>query len=391
LLIWEIDDFMTLKLTNKQRVLNIFAKKKIDRVVYSPRLYYWYFGNRLFMKRNIEKYLQTKIPERFLKKSQLELYDLLGASPRYTLETLYLPLIDFKINPEANIQTITKPGSKKGESITKYKTPLGELTQKIAIGGGLSGHYTEFPVKTVEDMKIMKYILENTVCHFLEANYQKAEEQIGERGVVCTYIESSPYQRLVKTTIGFVRTVSLLKRKTNETENFISFLEDWDNQMYNEIINSPIDIINFGENIDGNLSPPPYFERYLIPYYEKRVKELHKAGKYCHIHMDGSLKDLLPYLADLPFDGLEALTPKPQGDVSLEELKDAIGNKIFLDGIPSILFLPQYSNDYVREYTQKVLEMFSPNLILGVSDELSPNGDIRKIEMIAEIVKKFEP
>jgi hypothetical protein len=121
------------------------------------------------------------------------------------------------------------------------------------------------------------------------------------------------------------------------------------------------------------------------------VKELHKAGKYCHIHMDGSLKDLLPYLSDLPFDGLEALTPKPQGDVSLEELKDAIGNKIFLDGIPSILFLPQYSNDYVREYTQKVLEMFSPNLILGVSDELSPNGDIRKIEMIAEIVKKFEP
>ena len=107
--------------------------------------------------------------------------------------------------------------------------------------------------------------------------------------------------------------------------------------------------------------------------------------------MDGSLKDLLPYFSNLPFDGLEALTPQPQGDVSLEELKDAIGDKIFLDGIPSILFLPEYSNNYVLEYTYKVLNLFSPNLILGVSDELPPNGDICKVEMIAKIIKNFTP
>jgi hypothetical protein len=107
--------------------------------------------------------------------------------------------------------------------------------------------------------------------------------------------------------------------------------------------------------------------------------------------MDGSLKDLLPYFKELPFDGLEALTAHPQGDVTLEEIKNAIGEKVYLDGIPSILFLPQYTNEYVKKYTQKVLDLFSPNLILGVSDELSPNGDIRKIEMISEIVQDFEP
>ena len=382
---------MTLKLTNKQRVLNTFAKKKIDRVVFSPRLYYWYFGNKLYLKRNVEKYLQTEIPERFLRKSQLEIYEFLGASPRYTLETLYLPMIEFNINSNADIQIINQMGSKPGETITKYKTPLGDLTQKIAIGVGLAGHYTEFPVKTVEDIKIMRYILENTECVYLSENYKKAEDQLGDSGVVCTYIESSPYQRLVKTTFGFVRTVMLLKRNPNEVENFMMFLEDWDDRMYDLIAKSPIKIINFGENIDANLSPPPQFEKYLIPYYKKRVNQLHRAGKYCHIHIDGSLRTLLPYLGDLPFDGLEALTPKPQGDVTLEEIKEAIGDKIFLDGVPSILFLPEYSDNYVREYTQRVLEMFSPNLILGVSDELSPNGDIRKVEMIAEMVKTFIP
>jgi hypothetical protein len=275
--------------------------------------------------------------------------------------------------------------------MTKYKTPLGNLTESIAIGGGLGGHYTEFPIKTIEDMKIMRYILENSKVRFLENNYLKAEEQLGDLGVVSTYLYSSPYQRLVKTTMGFVRTVIFLKRKPDEMEKFMLFLEEWDDNMYDIIVNSPLKIINFGENIDANLSPPPQFEKYLIPYYEKRVKQLHQAGKFCHIHMDGSLRDLLPYLADLPFDGLEALTAKPQGDVSLEELKASIGDKVLLDGVPSILFLPEYSNEYLREYTQKVLEMFSPNLILGVSDELSPNGQIRKIEMIADIAKNFEP
>ena len=381
---------MSSNLSNKEGILNTFAKKKIDRIVFSPRIYYWYLGNRLFKKGKHIKQLKDKIPERFLKKSQLDIYKMLGASPRYSEETLYLPLIDTRINPEAKIEITTQRGNKKDETITKYKTPLGNLTEAIAVGGGLGGHYTEFPVKSVGDMKIMQYILENTEFRFLQKNFIRAEKQIKDLGVVSTYLFSSPYQRLVKITMGFVRTVIFLKRHPNEMEKFISFLEEWDDQMYDSIAESPLKVINFGENIDADLSPPPQFEKYLMPYFKRRVKQLHQAGKYCHIHMDGSLKDLLPLLADLPFDGLEALTPKPQGDVTLEELKDSIGDKVLLDGIPSILFLPEYSNEYLREYTQKVLEIFSPNLILGVSDELSPNGDICKVEMIAEMVKKFE-
>ena len=381
---------MSSNLSNKEGILNTFAKKKIDKIVFSPRIYYWYLGNRLFKKGKHIKTLKDKIPERFLKKSQLEIYKMLGASPRYSEETLYLPLIDTRINPEAKIEITTQRGNKKDETITKYKTPFGNLTEAIAVGGGLGGHYTEFPVKSVGDMKIMQYILENTEFRFLQKNFIRAEKQIKDLGVVSTYLFSSPYQRLVKITMGFVRTVIFLKRYPNEMEKFISFLEEWDDQMYDSIAESPLKVINFGENIDADLSPPPQFEKYLMPYFKRRVKQLHQAGKYCHIHMDGSLKDLLPLLADLPFDGLEALTPKPQGDVTLEELKDSIGDKVLLDGIPSILFLPEYSNEYLREYTQKVLEIFSPNLILGVSDELSPNGDICKVEMIAEMVKKFE-
>lgn len=375
------------KMTLRQEVLKTFSKEEVHDIVFSPRLYYWYLRNKIYSKRR-KNYSMT-IPHQYYGKSQLDIYRELRISPRYSEETLYLPLYNRIIDPNSNIDISRETGSKKGESIIIHKTPLGKLKQVESIGGGLGGHITEYPIKNLADIKSMQYILENTNVSFSINNFQLADKQFGDICVTSTYLLKSPYQKLVTEYMGFTRTILFLKRYPSQVENFMKFLEDWDDQMYNQISNSPIQIVNFGENLDSNLSPPHYFEKYLIPYYEKRVNQLHRKGKYCHIHIDGSLRDFLPYFEYLPFDGFEALTAKPQGDVSLEDLKDAIGNKILLDGIPSILFLPEYSDDYLKEYTQKVLELFSPNLILGVSDELSPNGDIRKIEKISEIVKNF--
>jgi hypothetical protein len=374
-------------MTLQQEILKTFSKKNTHKIVFSPRLYYWYFGNKIYSKQ--KKNYSKAIPTHYYGKNQIDIYKELGISPRYSEETLYLPLSYEKIDPLSHIKAKREPGTKKGETITIHKTPHGILKQVESIGGGLGGHKTEYPIKTMDDIKVLRYILKNTKFYFSRKNFELADKQFEHTGVTSTYLSKSPYQKLVTEYMGFTKTILFLKRYPSQVENFMMFLEEWDNQMYDQISNSPLKIVNFGENIDSNLSPPHYFEKYLIPYYEKRVNQLHRAGKYCHIHIDGSLRDLLPFLEQLPFDGLEALTPKPQGDVSMEEIKDAIGEKILLDGIPSILFLPEYSGKYLIKYTKNVLKLFSPHLILGVSDELSPNGDIRKIEKISEIVNNF--
>lgn len=377
---------MTKELTLRQRVLNTFAHKKVDRLVFSPRLYYWYNGNKLYFRPKTDKKCYAKIPPQFLRKSQRAIYDYLGASPRYVLESYYIPFIWKRPKLKSGVKIRLARGSTKGERFTYYKTPIGKL-RKVTKGG----HITEYPLKTLKDIRVMKYILNHSKFEFFYPLFKYAKKKLGDRGVICTYFYRSPYMRLILEYMGYSKTIIYLKKYPSQMENFLSFIDEWNDKMFEILCRSPIKIFNFGENIDANLAPPKYFEKYLIPYYEKRVKQFHRAGKYCHIHMDGSLKDLLPYLDLLPFDGLEALTARPQGDVTLEELQEAIGNKVYLDGIPSVIFLPHYSLRYVRDYTHKVLEMFSPNLILGVSDEMPPNGEIRKIEMIANLIKNFEP
>ena len=79
--------------TLRERVLNTFAKKKIDRVVFSPRLYYWYYGNSLWRRPLNDKNCGGIIPKYILKKGLLGIFDYLEASPRYVIENFYLPII----------------------------------------------------------------------------------------------------------------------------------------------------------------------------------------------------------------------------------------------------------------------------------------------------------
>ncbi len=384
-------------MSRKQRVLYTFEHKKVDHLAFSPRLYYWYGKNKAYLKpgwlhKRGKPACETEIPKQYFGKTQMQIFDLLGATPRYTWEAMGIPLTSFTLIPNLFKVHPWFHKQKNGAPVFTLKTKLGTLTQvNNPPGGGLGGFPSEYWVKSIEDLQVWKYILTDASFYVFSPFVRYAHWKLGDRGVVSGFALRSPYQRCILEIMGFHRAITFLRRYPREMEDFFAFLDEKDDQVYRKLARSSIPIINFGENIDAGLTPPRLFEKYCMPYYERRVKELHAAGKFCHIHMDGMLKDLLPYLNQLPFDGLEALTPAPAGDVTLEELKPAIGNKILLDGIPSTLFLPQYSMDFVREYTQKVLETFSPNLILGVSDEFPPNGDIRKIELIAQMVEQFNP
>ena len=149
-----------------------------------------------------------------------------------------------------------------------------------------------------------------------------------------------------------------------------------------------VKIINVGENLHQALLSPKYFEKYYLPYYEKRLTQLHEGGIYCHIHVDGDFHDFLPYLSKMSFDGYEALTPIPQGDVTLEEMRDAIGDKVLLDGIPGIYFMPNVPRAELMACVEKLYDYFYPRLVLGASDEVPQGCDsveaIERVKMVAK-------
>jgi hypothetical protein len=382
-------------MTQREAILRTFTGISPHRIVWQPRIYYWFYANGLRNKlpagysdrallddvyKNVQLY-DGSVPETFRNKSIIELYEELDASPRYPQEVLGIEIFQLKTDP-AKVRTVVE--SRAGQVTTIYETPRGTLREVTH-----HGYHSEFPVKSLREMITMAYVLDNTQFTFDHEAFKIADREFGDRGIVQSFYPRSPLQRLIISYMGFENTVYALSDNPREVHQFLEVIEEWDDKMYEVILNSPLQILNFGENIDANMDSPRLFKEYLLPYYTKRVEQIHRRGKFCHIHMDGALKPLLPFLTEAGFDGIEAATPLPQGDVTLEELKDSLGDRILLDGIPAVLFLPEYSKEELAEFACKVLEIFSPNLILGISDELPPGGDITKVALVSQIVSDY--
>lgn len=358
----------------KEAIIKVFEGKKPSVIPWQPRIYYWYNAN----------ITRKTIPERFKDKSMMEVYKELKISPRYISEVLNLNPIRMNFN-----KVEVKMNMEEDNIITILSTPLGELREvkKMNTEGG--HRIVEFFCKKIEHLKIIEYVIKNLSFHFDEDIYNQGLETFENWGVPQIYPpRRSPLQMLFLDFMGIEETIYALYDEKKKVEEFMKVCEETDEKLYEVLITSPLKIINFGENLDSQIISPSLFEKYLLPYYNKRCHKLHKAGKFCHIHIDGRLKGFLPYLSHLDFDGYEALTPAPQGDVELEEIKSAIGNKVLIDGIPAIMFLDEYSEEELLEFTNKVIKLFYPHLILGVSDELPPDAKIERVEMIGDYLFK---
>ena len=93
---------------------------------------------------------------------------------------------------------------------------------------------------------------------------------------------------------------------------------------------------------------------------------------------------------DCPSDGIEAAIPVLQRDVSLEEIKDALGDLILLDGIPTPYFLSERcSAEGLVEYVRQVVDLFRPRLTRGISEEIPPDGDIERVRLVGDLVQEL--
>ena len=120
------------------------------------------------------------------------------------------------------------------------------------------------------------------------------------------------------------------------------------------------------------------------------LAELHRQVVFVCSHWDGDTGPLLPYARETGLDGIEAITPWPQGDVTLEQIKKGLGDELFLlDGIPAIYFDDTFAVETLETCTRRLIELFAPKLVLGISDEISSTGDLERIRVVGEIVDEY--
>ena len=349
-------------MTLREMNLRVFRRQLLPRVFFQPRFEPWFAWNRQF----------ATLPEEIRHGDLRQAYDLLGASMR---------TVHYYTGQPKPIEWTCTGGLKvterrEGDRMRRrYDTPVGALFETERFTVDHTWRTMEFATKTIDDLPALLWLMEHHRPTFNVEHFMTGAAYLGDRGVPSFWVPKSPYLALAQQWMRYEDFVYALADYPRQMEDIFSVIDESYDELYEQLISSGLlQILNFGENVAAAYLSARYFERYLLPWYHKRSGQLRRAGIFTHIHIDGHFRPLLGYLADLPFDGLEALTPAPQGDVTIDEMHAHLGDKVLLDGIPAVLFLDHHRPEELHACVEKLVRLFHPRLVLGVSDELPEGG-----------------
>lgn len=362
-------------MNNRDRLLCALRGERTDRVPYFADLMYLYdslaIQNKLEDKyKGDQGYLQFYLD----KEVGICFYPPFLWKLRYTGGTEY------------------RETEKDGLRTMEFSTPLGNLksVQKY-LPSSFSWGYTEHFVKNLDDYRIMQYIHEHTVYQKDTRAYDEMKALWGGNGIATAMppISSAPLQKLLARWAGIENTIYMIADDEDEFEKITHAIEKSEDAAFEILCDSSAEYIEFAENLSSDVTGVTFFEKYNKPYYIKRTNQLHQAGKYCGIHIDGVLNGCLPLLTECGFDVAEAVTPAPVGDLEIEQLRQIAGDKIVIwGGLPGSLFTPQFTDTEFDAYVRRILDAFrhDKKFVLGVGDQVPPDAIIERIKRVSHII-----
>jgi hypothetical protein len=189
--------------------------------------------------------------------------------------------------------------------------------------------------------------------------------------------------------MGVMNAVYALADAPEEIERTLEVQGAADDPIYDAIANSPAPLVYFPDNITGEVVSPTIFKKYYAPYYKRRVPALHEAGKYIFLHVDGTFRSVLPLIGETGIDAAQSLTPAPVGDVPVPQMRGLAGPDVVIwGGVPAAFFSRIYPEDEIRKIVMDCIRCFprSERFILGVCDQVPPDGVIERVKMVADLV-----
>jgi hypothetical protein len=355
---------------------NVAFGKANGKIIWQPRIGCWFDDKRL---------AGQPLPPPFTGMDVPAIYRELNCSAR-----IYGYNSCFEQIEHPSVKIISRELSDT-DTETVIETPVGKQVQVLRkVSQTKQRIRVKWIVSTEEELKVATWRAENTTWRWRQDQFDEIRRIWGDLGAPTMFMPRVNIQDLYINTMGTQNGIYAIYDWPDTVDNYRNALDECHDRMIDVINSSPIDIINFGDNLHCGTLPPDLFCKYVLPAYQKRCRRLHSAGKFVHSHWDGDTKALLPFAKETGLDGIEAITPKPQGDVTLEEVKEALGDDIFLiDGIPAIYFDKTFSVSVLENCARHIIDLFAPKLILGISDEISSTGDIERIRMVGKIVDDY--
>jgi hypothetical protein len=236
------------------------------------------------------------------------------------------------------------------------RTPIGEVWQTLEPDRayGTSNWIHEHFIKEPDDYQVME-------CYFRDAVYRdnyevirESQRRMGTDGIVLVRVAKSPIQEMLYQFMGIEQFSEDYHMRRDLFDSLHATMVGRYAELYNLAADSPVEILQLGDNITSDVVGKERFRNYLMPEYAKLMKRLGGTGKKLAVHMDGRLRSLKEDIAAADFDIVEAMTPSPMGDMSVREAREAWPDKALWINFTSSMHIEP--PEAIERHTRQLLE-----------------------------------
>lgn len=361
----------------RENFMKLLNGEKPDAVVWTADISYWING---------QKQAGAADASWDTEEGYLQLHKDLGVMPYYFYDKFWTGRAVYDETVEIRRDV------KNRKTSNRIVTPVGTLIEESSFMPescceGITSHMVTSP----EDMDILLYILEHR--HLEPCNLQDYAKRSAlwekYQGIPCLGLPRSPLSSLCYEWAGLQDLVYLMLDCEDKILTALDMIEAEQQVVIDAVCELAPPLVHFPDNLSSdNLTS--YYDEHMRDRHRRRIKQLQRAGVKCAVHLDGTTRGLLPKLVESGFDAIEALTPVPAGDLTVAEMQDyaASDSVILWGGAPGALFSDPYRWSDMEAHVQNVLETWKDRpFVLGVADQVPPDGDITFCRRIADMLK----
>jgi len=289
-------------------------------------------------------------------------------------------------HPNLQIVETTRQINGQTRRDVRWITDIGELHQWY-LGDWRQEHF----IKTPQDYRIMRRAWEGVKITADTTAFLASEEAVGSNGVTIGNLAGmglgrTPLMVLQVDWVGLERWSVDLADELSPMMELLEFMNELKLEEFRQAVRTPARQIKLWENLSIQTLGPTRYRRHLVPLYSKILSILNAAGKRLQVHYDGKLRVIADQVAGLDFDGIDSLTPPPEGDMLVAEARRHWPDKM-LWCHPSLGWFREREETLSRLIDSMVRDAGPRRFCLMISEEIPPHWE-RTVPQVLALLRE---
>lgn len=366
-------------MTNRERVLAIMDGKSPDQIPWLPRLEIWHTA----------RVKTGTMPQEYAGYSLRQLERAVGVGNPARGGRIYRM-------ERPGVETLVHRNGR--ESVLEYRTPVGSVRQRRVLtetlaAVGIGASEVDYFLKRPEDYDVLEYVAEHTQYVPAYETYLAYEQEVGDDGFPMVTAGDCPFHQFLRQFGGYQQGYLEMYDHPAKLERLMTVMTQVERERLWPVIEaSPARIILHGAHHSSHMTPPPLYRQHIAPFYRELSARLHARNKRLVMHADNDTRLILHDLKAAGYDMLECFATAPLVNTTLAEARAALGTDVIIwGGVPSVLLEQESTPEAEFErYMDDLFRIVAPGdaFILGVSDNVMPDADIRRIARITQLVNE---